>query len=546
MKGAYFYTAVLCFASGIFVRSFFEIGLPIVLWLMILALGVMVVWRKKSEALFAPYLVVLCFGFIFLALGILRLELTTLLSLPSMLEAKIGKIVELTGIVIREPDVRERSQHLTVKVANETILVTTDRYATVSYGDEITFKGKLELPASFETDFGRTFNYAGYLKARGISYTMSFVDLSTIAINRDSRFLYWLYQNKKKFTQILESNIPEPQVGLGEGLLLGIKQALGSDIEDAFRKTGIIHIVVLSGYNVLLVVTFVMYILAVFLRVRLRAVVGIMAIILFALLVGLSATVIRASIMAILVLVAEAIGRQYAIWRGLFLAGLVMLLINPYLLVYDIGFQLSFMATLGLILIAPQFETSLIKVPTTIGIRGFLLATLATQIAVAPLLLYHMGQFSVVAVIVNVLVLPAVSTAMLLTFLTGIVGGVSAILALPFAYGAYLVLSFIIKIAVWFSTLPFATISVSAFPFYLVPVTYLIMAGVLYWFHRRRLINSDVILPADISAWTIVPEFAIEKEKVVIKMDEGREQSSRPSSQKPIAKNDDEVPVFFR
>ncbi|NCO61983.1 ComEC family competence protein, partial [Candidatus Kaiserbacteria bacterium] len=452
MKGAYFYTAVLCFASGIFVRSFFEIGLPIVLWLMILALGVMVVWRKKSEALFAPYLVVLCFGFIFLALGILRLELTTLLSLPSMLEAKIGKIVELTCIVIREPDVRERSQHLTVKVANETILVTTDRYATVSYGDEITFKGKLELPASFETDFGRTFNYAGYLKARGISYTMSFVDLSTIAINRDSRFLYWLYQNKKNFTQILESNIPEPQVGLGEGLLLGIKQALGSDIEDAFRKTGIIHIVVLSGYNVLLVVTFVMYILAVFLRVRLRAVVGIMAIILFALLVGLSATVIRASIMAILVLVAEAIGRQYAIWRGLFLAGLVMLLINPYLLVYDIGFQLSFMATLGLILIAPQFETSLIKVPTTIGIRGFLLATLATQIAVAPLLLYHMGQFSVVAVIVNVLVLPAVSTAMLLTFLTGIVGGVSAILALPFAYGAYLVLSFIIKIAVWFST----------------------------------------------------------------------------------------------
>ncbi|NCO61984.1 hypothetical protein GW879_00835, partial [Candidatus Kaiserbacteria bacterium] len=82
--------------------------------------------------------------------------------------------------------------------------------------------------------------------------------------------------------------------------------------------------------------------------------------------------------------------------------------------------------------------------------------------------------------------------------------------------------------------------------FYLVPVAYLVIASVFYWFYRKRLINNDIILPAGISAWTIVPEFVIEKERVVIKVDEGREQSSRPSSQKPITKNDDEVPIFFR
>ncbi|PJC55945.1 hypothetical protein CO026_02995 [Candidatus Kaiserbacteria bacterium CG_4_9_14_0_2_um_filter_41_32] len=547
MSSVYFYTTILSFTSGIFARSFFNLGLPVVLWLLLLAFGLAMVRYRNSEAVSAPYLMVVGIGLMFFGLGILRLELTSLVTSPSKLETQLGQTVELTGVVVREPDVREKSQHLTLKVGDDKILVTTDRYATVSYGDEIVVKGKLEVPTAFATDLGRTFDYPGYLRARGILYTISFATFSIIDQNKASGFLDWLYQNKKNFTQVLEENIPEPHVGLGEGLLLGIKQALGTNLEEAFRRTGIIHIVVLSGYNVMLVVLFVMYILAIFLPLRIRAVIGVLAIILFALIVGLSATVVRASIMAVLVLVAQSTGRQYAVLRGLFLAGLVMLLLNPYLLVYDVGFQLSFMATLGLILVAPQFETLLVRVPTFAGVRGFLLATLATQIAVTPLLLYQMGQFSLVAVIVNVLVLPAVSLAMLLTFITGVLGSVSATLALPFAYSSYLILSYIISVATWFSSLSFATFTVSAFPFYFVPVAYGGIAFAFYWFYWRRSSISVVVLPGDISEWTIVPEFDVEKEVAVAKTNGGREQSSRPPTPTTDTVTPDaDIPIFFR
>ncbi|OGG88481.1 hypothetical protein A2592_03650 [Candidatus Kaiserbacteria bacterium RIFOXYD1_FULL_42_15] len=547
MSSVYFYTAILSFTSGIFARSFFNLGLPVVLWLLLLAFGFAVVRQRGGRASSLPYLVALGIGLMFFGLGILRLEINSLLSSPSVLEPQLGQAVELTGVVVREPDVREKSQHLTLKVGDDKILVTTDRYATVSYGDEIVVKGKLELPTAFATDLGRTFDYPGYLRARGILYTISFATFSIIDQNKASGFLDWLYQNKKNFTQVLEENIPEPHVGLGEGLLLGIKQALGTNLEEAFRRTGIIHIVVLSGYNVMLVVLFVMYILAIFLPLRIRAVIGVLAIILFALIVGLSATVVRASIMAVLVLVAQSTGRQYAVLRGLFLAGLVMLLLNPYLLVYDVGFQLSFMATLGLILVAPQFETLLVRVPTFAGVRGFLLATLATQIAVTPLLLYQMGQFSLVAVIVNVLVLPAVSLAMLLTFITGVLGSVSATLALPFAYSSYLILSYIISVATWFSSLSFAILTVSAFPFYFVPVAYGGIAFAFYWFYWRRSSISVVVLPGDISEWIIVPEFDVEKEVAVAKTNGGREQSSRPPTPTTDTVTPDaDIPIFFR
>ena len=547
MGGVYFYTAVLSFASGIFARSFFNMGLPVVLWLLLLALGLAMVRHRNSFAVSVSYLVVGGIGLMFFSLGILRLELTSLLASPSELESQLGQKVELTGVVVREPDVREKSQHLTLKVGDDKILVTTDRYAKVSYGDEIIVKGKLELPIAFATDLGRTFDYPGYLRARRILYTISFATFTTINKNQANGFLNWLYQNKKNFTQVLEKNIPEPHVGLGEGLLLGIKQALGVNLEEVFRRTGIIHVVVLSGYNVMLVVLFVMYILAIFLPLRSRAVVGVMAIILFALIVGLSATVVRASIMAVLVLIAQSSGRQYDVLRGLFLAGLVMLLLNPYLLVYDVGFQLSFMATLGLILVAPQFETLLVRVPTFAGVRGFLLATLATQIAVAPLLLYQMGQFSVVAVIVNVLVLPAVPFAMLLTFITGVLGSVSATLALPLAYSSYLILTYIISVATWFASLSFASISVVAFPFYFVPLAYGGIALVFYWFYWRHSSMNVVSLPSSISQWTIVSEFDVEKETVVTKMTDGREQSPRPSvSNVDNVQSDSDIPIFFR
>ncbi|MCB9810775.1 ComEC/Rec2 family competence protein, partial [Candidatus Nomurabacteria bacterium] len=252
-----------------------------------------------------------------------------------------------------------------------------------------------------------------------------FAEVEVVDHDKGNLVISKLLNFKSAFMDNLEKVIAEPAVGLGEGLLLGVKQALGDELEEAFRKTGIIHIVVLSGYNIMLVVAFVMLVLGYFLSRRWRTVFGILAIISFALLVGLSATVVRASIMASLLLIAQATGRIYLVLRALLVAGFIMLLFNPLLLVYDVGFQLSFMATLGLILLTPQLERLFTKIPNLAGARMFLTATIATQIAVLPLLLYQIGQFSVVSVLVNLLVLPMVPVAMLLTFITGMLGFVS-------------------------------------------------------------------------------------------------------------------------
>jgi competence protein ComEC len=183
--------------------------------------------------------------------------------------------------------------------------------------------------------------------------------------------------------------------------------------------------------------------------------------------------------MAGLVLIARATGRTYDILRALIFAGVGMLLINPYLLAFDPGFQLSFLATLGLIFCAPLIDARLSRVPSAFGIREFLTATLATQLFVLPLLLYSMGMFSGVSVVANVLVLPMVPFAMLFTFLTGVLGLILPLLGTIAGFGAYLTLTYIVKIAELLGTVPFAAFTVPTFPFWVVLVSYGVLILIL-------------------------------------------------------------------
>ena len=366
------------------------------------------------------------------------------------------------------------------QLSDTIVLVSINRYQLVKYGDEVRVKGKLEVPTSFETDLGRTFDYGGYLQARGVTHTVKYAEVEVVGSGEANAIIDKLLKVKSLFVTGIENNLPEPQAGLAQGLLLGVKRALGDELEQTFRRTGIIHIVVLSGYNIMLVVAFVLYVLSFVFPWRGRIIIGLAAIVAFALMVGLSATVVRASIMASLALIARSFGRTYDVIRALLLAGLVMLIINPYLLVYDTGFQLSFLATLGLILVSPRLEAGLGKVPAVIGIREFLTATLATQLFILPILLYQIGEFSVVSVMVNVLVLPVVPLAMLSSFLMVLVSLVSSTLALPFVWLSYLSLTYIVKIPTFFGALPFASFVVPAFPFWLVVVAYTVIGYGLY------------------------------------------------------------------
>ena len=520
-----FYLALAAFCGGIVLAITYRPPLQVGLWLLVLALGVAVVWRKNGTAVFAPHLISLNLILFFLALGMLRTGFYEAQFGHSVLADKVGQEVTLTGVVTSEPERKERSLNFYFKTeTGDKLLVTTERLNQVFYGDKLQVSGKLQKPAVFTTELGRTFNYPAYLKAKGAEYRLSFTAVSVLDKNQANPFIYRLLKTKAEFISKLKLIIPEPEVGLGEGLLLGVKEALGKELENDFRKTGIIHIVVLSGYNIMLVVAFVLFFLSLFLSLRWRAILGLLAIWSFALLVGLSATVTRASIMASLVLLAQLLSRRYDVLRGLFIAGAIMLFINPYLLLYDIGFQLSFMATFGLILASPKLEEWLMAGKWW-GVKDFVLATVATQLAVLPLLLYHMGQVSVVAVVVNLLVLPVVSTAMLFTFVTGLIGFVSLSAASIIGYLAYFSLTYIIKIAIWFADLPFAVIQVSDFSVFHIFLYYLAAVGIWFWFKRKQKSKGQL------SGWTVEEE-AVVKARLLNR--------TRNEAKK------DELPVFFR
>ena len=492
------YFVTIAFASGVLFRSFYEVGLAEISFVVLIALVLVFCGRGFGHAPNNPTprsirrrkkINLLC------NISVLNITLVPSFFTIEYFESRLNQEVAFTGVIAREPDERAVMTHLYVETDYGLVLVTTPRGEDWRYGDRVEVVGEIEKPEEFETDLGRTFNYRGYLLAKGVGYMTSFAEVERVSVNEGSAALSFIFKAKGIFIEKIESLIPEPEAGLSLGLLLGVKRALGEDLETDFRRTGIIHIVVLSGYNVMIVVTFILYVLGRLFGTKLSALFGIMGIIAFAVLVGFGATVIRASIMACLLLIMGLTGRVYLVLRGLFVAAALMIIWNPYSLAFDVGFQLSFLATLGLIVFSPYLQQKLEVLPEKIGVREFVTATLATQLFVLPLLLYQIGEFSVVAVVVNVLVLPMVAVAMLLSFLTGVSAFVLPPLADLLAFLSYLSLTYIVHIAEWFSDLPLAAFTVPLFPFWFVPLGYGLIGLLIWWLNRK---------PDPLSGWTIV------------------------------------------
>lgn len=278
-----FYLSVAAFVGGVLFCSFVEVSLSEILWVEMLAFVLAVVGRGINKILLAS-LVIFCFS-----LGLLRTEWASWNTVNPYLESQLEQQVTLEGVIKREPEDRANSTRLYVKTDYGLILVMTPLGERWRYGEKVVVTGLLQKPEEFETDLGRVFNYPGYLLAQGVSYQISFAEVEKEG-SSESYALATLYDFKHSFMLNLEKLIPEPQSGLGEGLLLGVKKALGEDLEQTFRQTGIIHIVVLSGYNVMIVVTFILFILGSIFGRKSSTVFGIIGIVLFAFLVGLGAT----------------------------------------------------------------------------------------------------------------------------------------------------------------------------------------------------------------------------------------------------------------
>jgi len=502
----WFFIFIGGFAGGIAFRSFVDFGITFSLFILLLSVfvfGYYFLTKKSSRIILLTGIFLVASG-----LGILRFDIADLNKGDPILDARLGEGVVLRGIIVDEPDVRENHTKLTFRVdgfidqfpigghwkeVESRVLLITEHYPQFQYGDEIIIRGKLEKPKNFSRDTnepGRPFNYVAYLAKDGIFYQMFYPEIELVAHGKGNPIRRVLFSFKRTLLENVSRVIPEPHASLLGGITFGTKQAMGKELLEAFRITGIIHIVVLSGYNVTIVAEAIGRLASFTPRV-----IGISlssaAIVAFALMTGAGATVVRASIMALLVLLARATGRLYEITIALFVAAFLMLLYNPKILIFDPSFQLSFLATIGLIYIAPRLEKALGFMPTRFQLREFATATVATQLFVLPLLLYMMGEMSIVAVPVNILILFFIPITMLFGFLTGIFGFISIVVSLPFAFASYILLAYELKIIDIFASLPFASVAVPNFPLWLMLLTYMFYGWFIYAILNKKQLDSS-------------------------------------------------------
>lgn len=294
------------------------------------------------------------------------------------------------------------------KINGETIettrvIISAEPYSDFKYGSRVVVVGALELPENFETDTGKTFDYVSYLKKDRIFYVINKPAIKVVAIGEGNKVYTLLFAIKQAFIRNLNEIIPFPESRLAAGLTVAGKKALPQNVQEDFMKSGTMQVVVLSGYNVTIIAETFAMILSKFPKI-IASTTGGIGIVLFTIMAGASATIVRGSVMALLVLIAGLYGRQYNINRSLIATAVVMLLHNPMLLVYDPSFQLSFLSTIGLIHFSPVFEKYFEWVTERFQFRSATVATVSTQIFVTPFLIFGSGEISSVAVGANLLV----------------------------------------------------------------------------------------------------------------------------------------------
>jgi competence protein ComEC len=198
------------------------------------------------------------------------------------------------------------------------------------------------------------------------------------------------------------------------------------------------------------------------------------AVILFALMVGGGATVVRATIMVLVVILARAMGREGSALRALALAGGVMIFLNPLILFHDVSFQLSSMATLALVVFAPVIKKYFLWVRSNL-LQEIVTTTFATQIFVLPLIVYQTGSLSLVSFVANIFILPVIPLVMFFTAIVALLSWVP-FLGIIFSSIAHVLLSYIISVVSLFSHIPFGTISKISFSFFALIISYIVIA----------------------------------------------------------------------
>jgi competence protein ComEC len=377
--------------------------------------------------------------------------------------------VSFEGRIVEYPDKREGYTFLTIGdisisdatvSEHERILIHAQRYPEYKYGDIVTVRGTLTPPTkTIESVEGAQsrFRYDNFLSKDNIYYVVYRPEIS-LKKYAEKSFIGMLYYAKDKCVETSERYMNEPMSGLLVGILFGIKKALGSEMLGYFTAAGLVHLVVLSGYNIAVVIEGITRTTRLISK-RGQAMLVTLGVTVFILFVGPTPAVVRAGAMALLVLYARRYGANTQVLSVVALALALVTLYNSRSTLYDPGVALSFLATLGLIIFTPFFSHILAKVPEKFLFRESIANSLSVILTTTPYLLWYMGTVSLVGLVTNLLVTALVPVVMLLGLLYVVSGVVVPQVSLVLSIPLSLLLSFIIKVAEFFGTMSLATVS---------------------------------------------------------------------------------------
>ena len=463
--------ACSAWVAGLYVGRRWSVPSP---WVLVAIAGFLIaIWllRKHRPGRSAATL-----GLIAL-LGMLRIGVTQ----PDVADNSVafynGQQVQLVALVNEHPDTRDTRSQLTLAVeelSTETVtravrgnvLVKTTDYRKIDYGDRLVVRGVLEEPPVYDG-----FSYRDYLALQDVYSMMSYPEIAVVGSGQGNPFYAALYALHDYARTVTYRILPDPEAGLLNGILLGVYDALPQKLLDSFNATGTSHIIVISGFNITILAALLLRVFNQWLSRPYAVIAALCGVAFYTMLVGADAAVVRAAFMGGAVLAATLAGRASNALNSLAIAVALMTLISP-LALWDISFQLSVGATLGLILFASSLYEhthrallgSALSRSVTPLIQDTMVATLAAQIFALPILLYHFQRLSLVMPIANILVLPAQPALMGSGAIAVIAGCVWLPAGRALGSIAWLFLTYTIRVVELLGSLPFAAVDIGHFP----------------------------------------------------------------------------------
>ncbi|HAZ16289.1 MAG: ComEC/Rec2-related protein [Parcubacteria group bacterium GW2011_GWA2_43_13] len=493
--------ALTSFILGVFIATLWSISFNLLVGVLggsIIAVGVMSIAYQFYTRGWIKILVVISVGTFFLFFGMMRFSVIRVQSGDHHIVSRIGMQQSFKGTIVAEPERLLDKQRLVIRVhgLNGLLLATTRLYPYYEYHDELSFECIVQKPQAFDS-----FDYEKYLRAKNIDAVCYYPDISQRVFAPKNIFSY-LFAFKHTLLEAINRALPEPHASLLAGMLVGAKKGLPDDVMEQFNRVGLTHIIAISGYNITIVIRFVL-ILAPWIWINRRHALWMMipCIGLFVILVGGQASVVRAALFGAIGALAYSIGRAQSMTNALLLTAGLMVAINPWILRYDVGFQLSFLATAGLIYISPLFESH--GHGWIHSMKEVVVATFSATIATLPLVLFVFGRLSVVSIIANFFVVPLTPFVMAVG---GLVTAVAVCIPLnvqSFAYiafPAWILLEYILRSIEFFSSWRYASMSIEWFSWPWMMISYVLLCWGVYALSMRKRRNRRFGMMQDIQS----------------------------------------------